>query len=88
MEEKQQLIEEIEGASENLVREVLNFLLFTKSKSKSTKFESSEESEDIQDRASTVKSQKSLKSLLLEIPEVGEDADFERKLDIGRDIDL
>ena len=86
MNEKQQLIEEIEGASEGLVREVLNFLLLTKSKL--TNFESLEEADDIYNLASTVKSQKSLKSLLLEIPEVGEDADFERKLDIGRDIDL
>ena len=86
MNEKQQLIEEIEGASEGLVREVLNFLLLTKSKL--TNFESSEEADDIYNLASTVKSQKSLKNLLLEIPEVGEDADFDRKLDMGRDIDL
>ena len=31
---------------------------------------------------------KSLKELLLEMPDVGEDADFERIPDYGRDVDL
>jgi antitoxin FitA len=34
------------------------------------------------------KSKRSLKDLLLAIPRVGEDADFERSPDLGRDADL
>jgi plasmid stability protein len=34
------------------------------------------------------KSKRSLEDLLLAIPQVGEDADFERNPDLGRDVDL
>ena len=34
------------------------------------------------------KDRKSLKELLLAIPEAGEDADFERSPDLGRDVEL
>lgn len=34
------------------------------------------------------KEKKSLKELLLAIPPAGEDADFERSLDLGRDVEL
>ena len=85
MNEKQQLIKEIEVASDKLVKKVLVFLLANKTKSNSN---FSEEEEKSNHFITIAKSQKSLKNLLLEIPEVGEDADFERKLDMGRDIDL
>ena len=84
MNEKQQLIKEIEVASDKLVKKVLVFLLANKTKSNSN-FSEEEKSNHF---ITIAKSQKSLKNLLLEIPEVGEDADFERKLDMGRDIDL
>jgi vacuolar-type H+-ATPase subunit F/Vma7 len=76
MNEKQRLIEEIEQAPDFLVKEVLDFLLLTKDKTKYLKFS--------HDRNSA----KSLKSLLLAIPDLGEDSDFERVSDLGRDIDL
>ena len=34
------------------------------------------------------KPKRSLKELLLDMPEVGEDADFERSPDLGRDVEL
>lgn len=34
------------------------------------------------------KAKRSLKELLLSMPEAGEDADFERSPDLGRDVDL
>lgn len=34
------------------------------------------------------KDRRSLKELLLAIPEVGDDADFERRPDLGRDVEL
>lgn len=34
------------------------------------------------------KARRSLKELLLAIPEAGEDADFERSPDLGRDVEL
>ena len=85
MNEKQQLIKEIEVASDKLVKKVLVFLLANKTKSNSN---FSEEVEKSNHFITIAKSQKSLKNLLLEIPEVGEDVDFERKLDMVRDIEL
>ena len=76
MNEKQRLIKEIEQAPDFLVKEVLDFLLLNKNKPKYLKF-----SHDLN-------SEKSLKSLLLAIPDLGEDSDFERVSDLGRDIDL
>ena len=76
MNDKQRLIKEIEQAPDFLVKEVLDFLLLNKNKSKYLKFS--------QDR----NSEKSLKSLLLAIPNFGEDSDFERVSDLGRNIDL
>ena len=87
MNEKQQLIEEIKVASDSLVKEVLVFLLANKNKIQSNS-NFLEEVEKSNHFTTIAKSQKSLKNLLLEIPEVGEDADFERKLDMRRDIDL
>ena len=87
MNEEQQLIREIEAASDSLLKEVLVFLLANKNKTKSN-FNYLEEVEKSNHFTSIAKSQKLLKNLLLEIPEVGKDADFERKLDMGRDIDL
>lgn len=76
MNEKQRLIKEIEQAPDFLIKEVLDFLLLTKNKPKYLKF-----SHDFN-------SEKSLKSLLLAIPDLGEDSDFDRVSDLGRDIDL
>ena len=76
MNEKQRLIEEIEQAPDFLIKEVLDFLLSSKNKTKYLKFSHNHNSE------------KSLKSLLLAIPSIGEDSDFERVSDLGRDIDL
>ena len=76
MNEKQRLIEEIEQAPDFLVKEVLDFLLSSKNKTKYLKF-----SQDCN-------SKKSFKSLLLAIPNMGEDSDFERVSDLGRDIDI
>lgn len=76
MNDKQRLIKEIEQAPDFLVREVLDFLLSSKNKPKYLKFSHNHNSG------------KSLKSLLLEIPNLGEDSDFERISDLGRNIDL
>ena len=76
MNDKQRLIEEIEQAPDFLVKEVLEFLLSFKNQAKYLKF----------GRNRNVG--KSLKSLLLAIPDLGEDSDFERVSDLGRDIDL
>ena len=76
MNDKQRLIEEIEQAPDFLVKEVLYFLLSSKNKTKYLKFNHS------------YNSKKSLKSLLLEIPNLGNDSDFERVPDLGRNIDL
>jgi hypothetical protein len=76
MNEKQRLIEEIEQAPDFLVKEVLEFLLLTKNKPKDLKFSRGRNSAN------------SLKSLLLGIPDLGEDSDFDRVPDLGRDIDL
>jgi hypothetical protein len=79
MNEKQRLIQEIEQAPDFLVKAalfVLDFWLLTEKRPKYLKL--------IHDRNST----KSLKSLLLAIPNFGEDSDFERVSDLGRDINL
>jgi hypothetical protein len=73
--DKQRLIKEIEQAPDFLVKEVLDFLLSSKNKRKYLKFSHNRNSE------------KSLKSLLLAIPNIGEDSDFERLSDLGRDIE-
>ena len=100
MNEKQRLIKEIEQAPDFLVKEVLDFLLSTKNKPKYLKFGQDstlvsrsllETNPDEGGKGNTAlarNSEKSLKSLLLEIPNVGEDSDFDRVLDLGRNIDL
>ena len=99
MNEKQRLIKEIEQAPDFLVKEVLDFLLSTKNKPKYLKFgqdstfvsRSLLETNPDGGKGNTAlarNSEKSLKSLLLEIPNVGEDSDFYRVSDLGRNIDL
>jgi plasmid stability protein len=46
-----------------------------------------EEHRELLRRALTPASRSSLKSLLMSIPDVGEDGDFERRRDFGRDIE-
>lgn len=87
MNEKQQLIKEIEQASDFLVKEVLDFLLRTKDRTTHLIDPSKQENENAI-TAISHNSEKSLKSLLLAIPDLGDDEDFERKSDLGRDISL
>lgn len=46
------------------------------------------EHREILRRALAPRPARSLKDLLLEMPNVGEDSDFERSLDLGRTVDL
>jgi hypothetical protein len=95
MNEKQRLIEEIEQAPDFLVKEILDFLLLTKNQPKYLEFSvSRDRTLDSSCNAGNPcnvlsrNSAKSLKSLLLAIPDLGEDSDFERVSDLGRDVDL
>lgn len=93
MNEKQRLIEEIEQAPDFLIKEVLDFLLLTKNKPKYLEFSHDRTLDSFYNAGNprnglSRNSAKSLKSLLLAIPDLGEDSDFERVPDLGRNIDL
>ena len=76
MNEKQRLIKKIEKAPHFLVKEVLDFLLLTKNKPEYLEFS--------HDRNSG----KLLKNLLLAIRDLGENSDFKRVSDLGKDINI